>query len=181
MPGGPAALTSAAVDTERHVARSGWDQPPRMFALVRTETLLAREPSMGPQLADADPGGFTAVEQDGLPSTSDLESLLARVAWPPEVDGVALSVERLVVPPEAERDLPTDREEATRRLAAHPDRQDVRLLVAVTRDQESVCLLRQRAHDHHDAVAIGHDIAPGLVHALQSTLREVEQIEVQEP
>lgn len=127
---------------------------------------------MAEQLRDSDPRGYTAVEQDGLPRTADLESLLARVAWPPEVDGVALCLERLVVPPAAERDLPADPAAATEALAAHPDRQDVRLLVAVTRDSQSLCLLRQRAHDHDDAVAIGKDIAPGLVHALALTLQE---------
>lgn len=127
---------------------------------------------MRSQLQDADPLGFTAVEQEGLPRTSDLGSMLARVAWPAEVDGVALSVERLVVPPEAERDLPQDPAAATEQLAAHPGRQDVRLLVAVTRGGDSVCLLRQRAHDADDAVAIGKDISPGLVHALQLTLAD---------
>ena len=29
-------LTLAALDTERHVARCGWDQPVRLFALVPT-------------------------------------------------------------------------------------------------------------------------------------------------
>lgn len=158
------------MDTERHVGRSGWDQPARMFALVQTATLRRREPGMAEQLQDADPQGYTAVEQDGLPSTTDLESLLARVAWPPEVDGVALCLERLVVPPAAEHGLPEDPAAATEALAAHPDRRDVRLLVAVTRDGQSLCLLRQRSHDHDDAVAIGKDIAPGLVHALATTL-----------
>ena len=64
--------------------------------------------------------------EDGLPATSDLESLLGRVAWPEDVAGVALAVERIVVPPDAERDLPTDPREATDRLAGHPDRRDVR-------------------------------------------------------
>lgn len=173
-PTGPSALVTAAADTERHVGRSGWDQPPRMFALVRTAQLVLREPSMRTQLRDADPHGFTAVEQEGLLRTTDLEALLARVAWPDEVDGVALSVERLVVPPEAERDLPPDPAKATEQLAAHPARQDVRLLVAVTREGDSVCLLRQRAHDQDDAVAVGKDISPGLVHALRLTLEDPE-------
>lgn len=165
-------LTAAAADTERHVARAGWDQPPRMFALVRNALLLEREPSMAEQLREAEPAGYTAVEQDGLPRTTDLESLLARVGWPEEVAGVALAVERIVVPPEAERDLPRSRDAATEQLAAHPDRKDVRLLVAVTRDGGSVCLLRQRDHDDDDAVAVGQDIAPGLVHALRVTLED---------
>lgn len=165
-----ATLLAAAVDTERHVARSGWDQPPRLFALVRTSLLQDREPGLADRLAEADADGYTAVEQDGLPPTSDLESLLGRVAWPPDVEGVALAVERIVVPPEAERDLPVDPQEATDRLAAHPDRKDVRLVAACLRDGRRTCLLRQRDHDRDDAVAVGQDIAPGLTHALAMTL-----------
>lgn len=167
-----ALLTDAAADTERHVARLGWDQAPRLFALVRTADLMEREPSLRPRLVTGDPGGFTAIEQEGVPRTSSLESLLGRMAWPEEVDGVALAVERIVVPPDAERDLPVDATEATDALAAHPERKDVRLLAAVLRTGESVCLLRQRDHDSDDAVARGKDIAPGLVHALGATLTD---------
>jgi hypothetical protein len=170
--GREAALLAAAADTERHVARAGWDQPMRMFALVPNALLAEREPSMGEQLASADPDGFTAVEQDGLPSSSHVESVLARVAWPPDVAGVALTLERVVVPPEAERDLPSDPEEATEALARHPDRRDVRLTVAVERGGSSVCLLRQRQYDSDDAVAVGPDLAPGVVHALFMTLED---------
>ena len=48
----------------------------------------------------------------------------------------------------------------------------MRLLVAVLRDGESTCLLRQREHDSDDRVAMGRDIAPGLVHALSATLQD---------
>lgn len=166
----PSALLSAAVDTERHVARQGWDQSPRMFALVRTALLREREPSLADQLGD--PDGYTAIEQEGLPRTTDLESLLGRVAWPEDVDGAVIAVERVVVPPEAEQDLPADPVAATDRLAAHPDRKDVRLLAACLRDGERLCLLRQRDHDSDDAVAVGTDIAPGLSYALAATLRD---------
>jgi hypothetical protein len=165
-------LVTSALETERHVAAAGWDQPPRLFALVRTAGLLDREPHLQTQLGPADEGGLTAIEQEGLPGTSSLESLLAQLAWPPEVDGVALAVERLVVPPEAELDLPEDPGQAAEALAAHPDRKDVRLLVAVLRDGESACLLRQRDHDTDDKVATGPDIAPGLVQALSATLQD---------
>lgn len=160
------------MDTERHVARLGWDQPPRLFALVRTAALREREPTLAAQLEEGDDDGYTAVEQEGLPATSDLESLLGRMAWPEEVDGVALAIERIVVPPEAERDLPEDPDAATEQLSAHPDRKDVRLLAACLRDDRSTCLLRQRDHDRDDAVAVGQDIAPGLTHALAMTLRD---------
>lgn len=166
------ALTRAVLETERHVGDSGWDQPPRLFALVRTAGLVEQEPHLRTQLATDDPDALTAIEQEGLPHTSSLESLLGRLAWPADVDGVALAVERLVVPPEAEQDLPESPEEAAEALAAHPDRKDVRLLVAVLRDGESTCLLRQREHDSDDRVAMGRDIAPGLVHALGATLQD---------
>jgi hypothetical protein len=165
-------LVTSALETERHVAAAGWDQPPRLFALVRTAGLLEREPHLQAELGHGEEGGLTAIEQEGLPGTSSLESLLAQLAWPAEVDGVALAVERLVVPPEAERDLPEDPEQAAEVLAAHPDRKDVRLLVAVLRDGESACLLRQRDHDTDDKVASGPDIAPGLVQALSATLQD---------
>ena len=168
----PTPLLTAAADTERHVARLGWDQPPRLFALVRTSLLRDREPALHDQLGDADEDGFTAVEQEGLPPTSDLESLLGRIAWPEDVEGAALAVERIVVPPEAERDLPEDPRAATDQLAQHPDRKDVRLLAACLRDGQQICLLRQRDHDTDDAVAVGRDLAPGLTHALSMTLRD---------
>jgi hypothetical protein len=166
------ALVTSALETERHVAAAGWDQPPRLFALVRTAGLLEQEPHLQAQLGQDEEDGLTAIEQEGLPDSSSLESLLAQLAWPQEVEGVALAVERLVVPPEAERDLPEDPGQAAEALAAHPDRKDVRLLVAVLRDGESACLLRQRDHDTDDKVASGPDIAPGLVQALSATLQD---------
>lgn len=165
-------LGECAIDTERHVAAAGWDQPPRLFAIARNADLLGREPALAGQLHGADPSAYSTIEQDGVPQTSNIESLLRQLAWPPEVDGVAVAIERIVVPPEAERDLPADPTQATDALAAHPDRADVRLLVAVLRDGESICLLRQRAHDQDDKVAVGSDIAPGLVHALKVTLED---------
>jgi hypothetical protein len=135
-------LSIAALDTERYVAGAGWDQAP-----------------------DA----LTAIEQEGLHQSSNLESVLGRVAWPPDVDGCAFVVERVVVPPDAERDLPSDPDAAVEALARHPDREDVRLLAAVLRDGTSVCLIRQRSHDADDAVGTGPDLAPGLVAALQAT------------
>jgi hypothetical protein len=167
-------LSIAALDTERHVAAAGWDQNPRLFALVPTADLLEREPHLRARMRGADlaAGALSAIEQENLPRTANLESLLGGIAWPEAVVGAALAVERIVVPPEAERDLPGEPEAAVDALAAHPSRQDVRLLVAVTRDGQSRCLLRQRAHDSDDQVAMGDDIAPGLVHALRATLQD---------
>jgi hypothetical protein len=167
-------LSLVALDTERHVAAAGWDQNPRLFALVPTAELLEHEPHLRGQLAPSDVanGALTAIEQEDLPRTSSIESLLGRVAWPESVAGAAIALERIVVPPEAERDLPTDPQAAVDALSAHPQRKDVRLLVAVLRDGRSRCLLRQRDHDRDDQVASGEDIAPGLVHALRATLED---------
>jgi hypothetical protein len=116
-----------------------------------------------------DDSGLSAVEQDWTPS-ADLEADLARVAWPETVSGVALVVERLVVPPEAERGLPSDPDAALAALAAHPDRRDVRLVAAVTRAGGLMCLLRQKAYDSPEMVAHGPEIATGLLDALAATL-----------
>jgi hypothetical protein len=173
---GPATgLRAAVVEAERHVAGFGWDQPPRLFALVRTRDLVAREPGLAAQLGDpAEIGAdhYTAVEQDGLAPTSSIESMLGTLAWPPEVDGAAIALERLVVPPHAERELPGDPEQAVEHLAAHPDRRDVRLVAGVLRDGTAMCALRQRVHDDDGAVAVGPDLVPGLVHALLATLTD---------
>lgn len=167
-------LDLVALDIERHVASAGWDQNVRLFALVPTAELLAEEPQLASttDLHDLVPGALSAVEQEGMPPTSDLESTLARLAWPAAVRGAAIAVERIVVPPDAERDLPTQPTEALDHLAAHPERRDVRLVVAVTRDGRSCCLLRQRAHDSDDRVARGTDIAPGLVAGLLATFED---------
>ena len=165
-------LTLVALDTERHVAGAGWDQPIRLFALVPTAELIAREPQLAAGLASHEllAGAWTAIEQEDLPTAPSVEELLGGLAWPETVQGCALAVERIVVPPAAERDLPDDPTEALAALAAHPDRADVRLVVAVERGGEARCLLRQRSHDRDDRVAQGEDIAPGLVHALRATL-----------
>lgn len=167
-------LVECAIETERYVAAAGWDQPVRLFALVETATLVAAEPHLADQLKGGGDltGALSAIEQDGLPPSDPLEDFLAMLAWPAEVDGAALAIERLVVPPAAEVDLPDDPDEAARLLAAHPDRVDVRLFVAVTRAGESTCLLRQRPHDADDKVAIGREIAPDLVAALAATLED---------
>ncbi len=167
-------LELVALETEKHVSGGGWDQGPRLFALVRTADVLAREPHLGAGLGPADlaPGALTAVEQEDLPATSTVESLLGQVAWPDTVTGCALAVERLVVPPGADEELPEDPESAAAALSAHPDRRDIRLVVAVLRDGSCRCLVRQRDHDSDDAVGSGDRLAPGLVDALLATLAD---------
>ena len=169
-------LADAVVDVERHVASTGWDAPTRVFALVSTQAALAAEPELASVLppatveaAQADPTHLTSVEQDGLPDSESLEDLLASIVWPETVIGAAVVVERSILPPSAEADLPEDPTAALAYLAEHPDRQDVRMAVGVLRDGASWCALRTRSNDSDEDVATGLNLVPGLIEALRST------------
>ena len=116
-------------------------------------------------------GGMTPIEQEGLPLDRPLDEVLATLAWPDEVAGCALVVERIVLPPEAEATLPEGGDLA-RTVAAHPDRHDVRMAVAVLRDGSRACALRLRDHDSDDQVLTGPDLVPRLADALDATLRD---------
>lgn len=171
-----AALAAAVVEIERHVATGGWDGPVRVFALVRTVDALDAEPALAGQLppevlvaATADPEHLTSVEQEGLPAADDLEQLLGSIAWPPAVHGAAVTVERVVLPPGAEDDLPADPEQAVQALLDHPGREDVRLAVGVLRTGEAWAAIRQRSADSDAQVGQGPDVVPGLVDALRAT------------
>ena len=167
-------LTSLVIDIERHVAAGGWDQPPALYALVETADLLRREPQLADQLglATAAPGQLTPIDQGEVPDHSSLEELLGGLAWPPEVLGAAITVERLMVPPAVEQELPEDETTALEWLAAHPERQEVRLVVAVLRDGARAAALRLRQHDDDNSVLSGPDLVPRLAEALADTLRD---------
>lgn len=167
-------LDRLTLDLERHAAAAGWDQPPHLFALVETADLLRREPQLAGELGleRGDPGDLTPVDQGDLPAHGSLDELLAGIAWPPEVLGTAITVERLMVPPAVERDMPQDEGDALRWLGGHPDRQEVRLVVAVLRDGSRSAALRMRAHDDETSVLTGGVLVPGLAAALAATLAD---------
>src|SRR5690625_565678 len=158
----PAAFALAAeiLALEEHVAAAGWDAPIRVFALVRTAEALRQTPSLAAEIpteavanAQADPHALLAVEQEGLPQAPDLETLLAQLAWPETVDGVAIAVEQFVVPPAAREGLSPDPHEQVQQLLDHPERDDVRIVAGVLRSGEAWCALRYRSHDSSDRVA----------------------------
>lgn len=167
-------LDRITLDIERHAAAAGWDQPPRLFALVETADLVRREPELASRLnlVEDDPGDLTPVDQGDLAGHPSLDELLAGIAWPAEVLGTALTVERVMMSPEAEQDMPQDEDEALRWLADHPGRQEVRLVVAVLRDGSRSSALRMRAHDSETSVLSGRDLVPGLADALALTLAD---------
>jgi len=166
-------------ELEKHVATGGWDGPVRLFALVRTATALERHPGLAERLprdvlveASADEEHLTAVEQEGLPRADSLEALFGGISWPVTVDGAAVVLERVTVPPQAEIGLPPDEQEASEILRNHPQRRDVRLAAAVLRDGTCGCAVRARDHDEDERVAVGPDLVPGLVQALAQTLSD---------
>jgi hypothetical protein len=139
----PDALAAAVREIERHVAASGWDQPPRLFALAETARLLAEEPQLAEQLGGAGAGTITSIEQEELPQTP-LPDLLAGLGWSDEVSGCALVLELVAVPGADDDDTAPDENQAAW-ASAHPERQDMRLAVAVLRDGSRASVLRVRA------------------------------------
>jgi len=166
MPDSP--LRRAALEIEAHVGAEGWDQVPRLFALVRTADLAAREPALAAHLTE-DPEGFTPVEQDGIPDDRALEDVLVDIEWPDSVDGCAAVLERIMLPPAAEESLPDDPEELLAAAVAHPDRREVRLVAAVTRDGAAHSAVRARDPDDAELLE-GPDLVPGLIEHLRRTL-----------
>lgn len=162
------ALAAALVEVERHVGRLGWDQPARLFALVRTTDLLAAEPSLAEHLSGGFSDGYSSIEQEDFRPGSDLAETLARIAWPPTVAGCALALERAFLPADAETELPDDPDAAVRAVAEHPRRLDLRVVVGVTRDGQRHGVARVRGADGE--LLGGADLVPALAAALAHTL-----------
>ncbi|HET7326015.1 MAG TPA: PPA1309 family protein [Nocardioidaceae bacterium] len=169
----PSPLAQAVVEVEAHAHAAGWDAPPRLYALVPTDELVVREPALAEQLgidAAAAAGTLTPVEQEQLPADRALEDTLQQIMWPAEVTGCAAVLERLTLPTEAEAGLPDDPDAAREYAAGHPDRQEVRMAVGVSRDGTQHCVLRVRTHD--GALVQGPDLVPELVRLLHGTLED---------
>jgi hypothetical protein len=169
------ALASAVLEIESHIASAGWDQPARLYALVDTARLVAHEPELAAAMGldeSSAQGSLTPVEQDQLPPDTELESVLESIGWPPDVSGCAAVVERLVLPPEADADLPEDPGAAAEWARQHPLRQEVRIVAGATRAGATYCALRMRAHDDDQSVVGGADLVPELLELLTITLED---------
>ncbi|MFF7353047.1 MULTISPECIES: PPA1309 family protein [Streptomyces] len=170
-------LTRAVLEIDEYVSGLGWDQPARLFALVDTARLRTQEPALAAQLGLEDasaPTGLTPIEQDEIPSGKPLDEFLGTIAWPDAVTGCALSVERLMLPPSAEAQVPKNLSEAklAKWVAEHPERQEVRMTVAVLRDGGRESALRLREKDSPTEVLTGPDLVPGLAEALAATFAD---------
>jgi hypothetical protein len=171
LPANQQALELALREIEAHVAGSGWDQPTRLYALVLTQQLLASEPSLADEVSEGEEAPLlTSVEQADLPEHEDLTDLLARLSWPDGVLGLAVVAERIMLPADAEAELPTDREEARQAVMRDPRRHEMRLAAASLRDGSRYCLLRLREHDSNDSVLSGPDLITDLADLLHESL-----------
>jgi hypothetical protein len=170
-------LHAVVGEVETHVAEAGWDQPPQLFALVETEQLLRAQPQLAATMGIVAgvPGALTPIAQEPL-GDGPLDERLAQVLFGPEVLGVVLAHEVLVLPPSAEAELAADdlpEDELRARAADHPDRREVRMVVGVLRGGSQAAVLRLRSTgDEPDERVTGPDLAPGLAAALLSTLEE---------
>lgn len=174
------ALASAVLEVEAHVGREGWDQPSRLYALVDTMRFLEAEPRMAAAMGLADtavPGSLTAIEQEQYSSDKPIEQALEAIVWPPTVDGCCVVIERLVLPPEVDPEIPQDPEEAAAFAREHPLRQEVRMVAGATRSGSTYCALRLKAHDNEESVVDGTDLVPGLVELVLATLRDADEVQ----
>ena len=163
------ALANVVVDIEKGAARVGWDHAPSIYALVPTALLLS-DPNLPADIAEQLRAGWDGSDEH---LSAIIQEVLAHLAWPETVPGAAITVERIVVPPEVEDEAPEDPEEALAFVANHPLRTDVRLAVGVMRSGESWCALRTRAFDSDDKVGQGSNLVPALVDALRASLEPV--------
>jgi len=170
-------LTRAVLEIDEYVSGLGWNQPARLFALVDTARLRTQEPVLAAQLGlegESETTGLTPIEQEELPADRPLDEFLGTIAWPDAVAGCALTVERLMLPPSAEAAVPQGLSEKklAKWVAEHPDRQEVRMTVAVLRDGARESALRLREKDSPTEVLTGPDLVPGLAEALSATFAD---------
>ena len=169
------ALASAVLEIEQHASSLGWDRPATLFALVDTADLVEHEPALAAAMGlddAAEQGSLTAVEQDGLDPSVPLERSLETITWPDGVAGCAAVVERFVLPPGADEEIPTDPDRAATYAAQHPDRQELRMVAGVTRAGATYCAMRFRSHDDDSLVVGGADLVPALLELLAATLSD---------
>ncbi|OKL48063.1 PPA1309 family protein [Boudabousia marimammalium] len=175
------ALARAVSEIELEVAQLGWDRPSTVYALVPSSTILA-DPAGLPAAIRQDleaqvqafPNHLTAILQEELPGQR-IEESLGYLSWPEQVVGMAVSMERVSVPPEAEKDAPSDPDAAISYYATHPDRQEFRIVAGVLRDGQSWSAIRSRDLDDPDKVAQASDLVPDLTAALLATFTDEEE------
>lgn len=167
-------LRQVAIEIESHAAQEGWDQNPKLYALVATGELLTHEPALAESMGidgESATDSYTPIEQEDVPDDRTFEETLGDIMWPEAVAGCAAVMERIMLPPEAEENLPDDPDDLEAFVADHPERRDVRLVAAVTRAGDKHSLVRARSPEDAELLE-GPDLVPGLVARLQQTLAD---------
>jgi hypothetical protein len=79
-----------------------------------------------------------------------------------------------MLPPSAEAEVPEGlgEKKLAKWVAEHPERQEVRMTVAVLRDGARESALRLREKDSQTEVLTGPDLVPGLAEALSATFED---------
>ncbi|MGJ6979432.1 PPA1309 family protein [Aestuariimicrobium soli] len=162
-------LIAALAEIDRHVARAGWDQPARLFALVSTEVLIRQEPSLAAHLTSGSPDSLSSIEQEDFVIGDDVFETLGRMQWPATVQGCAIVMERTFLGPRHEADIPSDPAAAEAFVREHPDRQEARVVVGAMREDTVHGLARLRSHP--EELLSSDDLVPALSRALLATLR----------
>lgn len=168
-------LIEVVWELERHAATEGWDRPARLYALVDAATFAAQQQELAEQMGLTAPesvGTLVPIEQDQVDPSHEVEQVLTGIGWPVEVSGCAVVVERLVLPPEVDAEIPADPQEALLFAAGHPAREEVRITAAAMRDGATYCCLRMRSHDEEASVLTGVDLVPELLELVAATLED---------
>ena len=166
---GAEALIAALVQIEHHVTAQGWDQPARLFALVRTDELIRREPSLAEHLQVSQDDALSSIEQEDFHAGGDVLERLGSITWPASVTGCAIALERAFLPPRFESEIPADPADAERFVAEHPHKQDIRVVVGALRDGSHHGVARLLSHP--EELLGGVDLVPGLAAAVGRTLQ----------
>ncbi|GAA3198750.1 PPA1309 family protein [Actinocorallia longicatena] len=156
-------LEEAVKSIEQQV---GWDTQPQMFALVETAELLRVQPDLASTLGLDESDTLTAVDQGELPE-GDIGAMLSGIVWPETVQGCALAMVRVTLPPEVEDQIPEDGD-AVAWATAHPLHEELKIVVGVLRDGQRHAVLRIRRHE--DELLSAEDLVPDLTDALSQTL-----------
>lgn len=164
------ALAAALTEIDRFLGAGGWGLPPRLFALVPTLDLIAAEPSLEGQLSVGSKDSLSSVEQEDFHPGDRVEQALGRIVWPAAVTGAAVSLERVFLPADEEAAVPGDPEAAARFVAAHPRRQDLRVVAGATRTGAHFAVARILGHP--DDLLGAENLVPSLEAALLGTFDE---------
>lgn len=112
---------------------------------------------------------MSSIEQDDFRAGDDLLATLVAIQWSPAVAGCAVVLETSFLPPGLEADLPDDPVEAAAVVAAHPLREDMRVVAGVLRDGSVYGLARLRSNP--DELLGGAALAPKMTKLLRGTLQ----------